>query len=263
MGTRARLAGTLAAIAAACVAAGLAGLSFAFVHPVATPISPAAGLGVAALLLAGLRAWPAVAVAAFITNVITLNHIGVSAAIAAGNTLECLLAAALIMRVAHGRSAFDSGADVFRFMFSAIGASIVAAAIGVTAVRMGNLAAPVDTWRIWLTWWLGDATGIAIYAPFAVLLARRLPTPPAGREELAGLVAALALVLYATFGMAAELQRDFPVAVLLLPLMLWSAFRVDIRTTSAMGVVMSVVGVYRTLQQVPVPSSSGLRHIRC
>ena len=183
MGTRARLAGTLAAIAAACVAAGLAGLSFAFVHPAATPISPAAGLGVAALLLAGLRAWPAVAVAAFITNVITLNHIGVSAAIAAGNTLECLLAAALMMRVAHGRSAFDSGADVFRFMFSAIGASIVAAAIGVTAVRMGNLAAPVDTWRIWLTWWLGDATGIAIYTPFAVLLARRFHAARGSRRD--------------------------------------------------------------------------------
>ena len=238
----------LAGVAIVYVLAGLVGLLFAFVNPAASPIWPAAGVAVAALLVVGPRAWPVFAVAAFFLNLYANQHAGAAAIIAVGNTLEYVLAAVLARRVARGRHAFESGSGVFRFMFvAALAAPLVAATFGAAALRLAGLAPAADVWRIWLTWWLGDATGIALYAPFCVLLASPPLPARAGRGELAALVGGLCLVLVAAFGVPADLQRDIPVAILVLPLMLWSAFRVDARTTAALGIMMSVIGTYRIL----------------
>ena len=251
MHERARFAGILASVAVVYILAGVVGLSFAHLHPVVTPIWPSAGIAVAALLVVGLRAWPAVAIGAFITNLIVLRDGGLSAAIAAGNTLECVGAAALTMRVARGRLAFERGPDVFRFAFVAgIVAPLIAAAVGTATLRGSDQIAASDTWSIWLTWWLGDATGIALYAPLGVLLTTRQPVPRAGRMELATLAGALVLVLFVAFGVPEEVQRDIPLAIVILPLMLWSAFRVGILETAGLGVIMSGVAVYRSRAHV-------------
>lgn len=251
MHERARFASILASVAVVYILAGVVGLSFAYLHDAVTPIWPSAGIAVAALLVLGLRAWPAVAVGAFITNFIVLGNGALAAAIAAGDTLESVIAAALTMRIARGRSAFERGPDIFRFTFvAALVAPLVAALIGTVALRLADDIAPGETWRIWLTWWLGDATGIALHTPLCVLLVTRQASPRAGRLELAGLAAALLLVLYAVFGVPAELQRDLPLAILILPLMLWSAFRVGILETAALGVILSVVAVYRSREHL-------------
>jgi len=248
MRERARLTGIMAGVTMVYIVAGIVGLLFAAPNPAATALWPPAGIAVAALLVLGLRAWPLAAVGAFLTNLITIHHPAASAVIAAGNTVEYLVAAALTMRVARGRLAFDRGADVFRFTFvAAIVAPAIAASAGTAALRYWNLAPSGETWKIWLTWWLGDATGIALYAPLCVLLITPQPAPRAGRTELAALAATVALVLCIVFGLPADVQRNLPLAVLFLPLMLWSAFRVDARTTAALSVVMSIVAVYRTL----------------
>ena len=68
--------------------------------------------------------------------------------------------------------------------------------------------------------------------------------------ELATLAGALVLVLFAAFGVPAELQRDIPLAIVILPLMLWSAFRVGILETAGLGVIMSGVAVYRSREHL-------------
>src|SRR5438309_1158190 len=58
----------------------------------ASPVWPPSGIGLAAVLLFGLRAWPGIALGAFLANLLTLppTTAGLSAAgaIAVGNTLE-------------------------------------------------------------------------------------------------------------------------------------------------------------------------------
>ena len=244
MHERARFAGILASVAVVYILAGVVGLSFAYLHDAVTPIWPSAGIAVAALLVLGLRAWPAVAIGAFVTNFIVLGNGALSAAIAAGDTLEAVFAAALAARVARGRSAFERGPDIFRFTFvAALVSPLAAALVGTVALRLADDISAGETWRIWLTWWLGDATSIALYTPLCVLLVTRHEPPRARRLELAGLAAAMVLVLFVVFGVPAELQRDLPLAIMILPLMLWSAFRVGILETAALGVLMSGVAV--------------------
>src|SRR5690349_22357448 len=105
----------LLGIAAAYFAAGKLGLSFAAINASATAIWPPTGIALAALLVFGLRAWPAILAAAFAVNVTTSGAIVPSLAIAAGNTLEGLAGAWLIARLARGAACFERAGDVFRF----------------------------------------------------------------------------------------------------------------------------------------------------
>ena len=112
---RDRFVGALTVVSVLYFLAGTLGLSFAPDNANVSAVWPPAGIAVAALLVLGLRAWPAVAIGAFLTNLGASHEIVPSVAIAAGNTLECVAAAMLATRVARGRLAFERGPDVFRF----------------------------------------------------------------------------------------------------------------------------------------------------
>jgi integral membrane sensor domain MASE1 len=72
------------------------GLRFASVNSSATPIWPPTGIAIAAMLLWGPRIAPAIFVAAFLVNQLTAGSIFTSLAIAAGNTLEAVIAGYLV-----------------------------------------------------------------------------------------------------------------------------------------------------------------------
>src|SRR5260370_39299640 len=75
--------------------AGKLGLMLASLHASASPVWPPAGIALAALLLLGYRAWPAIFVGAFLVNVTTAGNVATSFAIATGNTLNALRGALL------------------------------------------------------------------------------------------------------------------------------------------------------------------------
>src|SRR5436190_17944670 len=79
------------------------GLTLASIHPSATPIWPATGLALAAVLLRGYRVAPAILIAAFAANVTTAGTLATSAVIGVGNMLEGLVGAWLINRWSGGR----------------------------------------------------------------------------------------------------------------------------------------------------------------
>src|ERR1700745_3334475 len=100
-------------------------LRLAALHASASPVWPAAGLALAALLVIGYRAWPAIFVGAFLVNATTMGNLATSFGIATGNTLEALCGAWLINRFAGGTRAFERVQDVFKFAgFSALSPSV-------------------------------------------------------------------------------------------------------------------------------------------
>src|SRR5690606_6155782 len=65
----------------------------------ATPVWPPSGIALAALLLYGVRLWPAIWLAAFLTNAGDGASLLAVAAVASGNTLEALCACWLVHRL--------------------------------------------------------------------------------------------------------------------------------------------------------------------
>ena len=229
--------------------AGRFGLSLAFINESASAVWPPTGIAIAALLLIGTDTWPAIAVGSFLVNLTTSGLVASSAAIAAGNTVEGLTAAWLARRFAGGRSAFERPPDIVRFaLLAAMGATTIAASVGTAALIAAGLAPLRDTRSIWLTWWLGDTVGAIVVAPIVVLwdrrrllvdLARRLP-------ELVALLAMLGLAAVAVFSPWPPGRPDFP--VIIIPVLLWSAFRFGAWSTALCSALVAVMAIYGTLR---------------
>ena len=205
----------------------------------------------------GYRVWPAIFVGAFLANVTNAGSVGTSLAIAAGNTLEALVGAYLVNRLANGPRVFDRARDIFAFVgLAALASTTVSATLGLASLTLGGYAQWAGFGPVWLTWWLGDATGNLIFAPLIVLWGRDRALPWVREQlvEAAFLLGALVLVGLVVFERSA-LSQSFPLDFLCLPPLLWAAFRFGPRETAAATVLLSAFATWGMLTgSAPVPS---------
>lgn len=146
----------------------------------ATPVWPPSGIAFAFFLLYGYRIAPGIAAGAFFANLWTMLSgdlsngyllpivVGVDTAI--GNTLEAVAGYWLINKYSIVSSLFTRVKGVVVFTVIAFVMSLVSAGFGPASYCMANLA----SWDIFpdffLTWWLGDVTGIIIFTPIVYTL---------------------------------------------------------------------------------------------
>ena len=230
------------------IVAGRLSLLLAFANANASPVWPPTGLAIGALLVLGLRAWPAIAVGAFIVNLTNSGDVVAAFLIAVGNTLEAVAAAWLTLRYARGRAAFNSTRNVLRFVAISANASTIAASIGTVTVVGIGLGPAADAGNIWLTWWLGDTVGAIVVAPLIVLWERRplLSDVSIRIGEMAALIAALGLASFAVFSPWPPGRPDYP--FILIPVLLWSAFRFGAWITALGSAFIVVIAVDGTLR---------------
>lgn len=235
----------LLAVFAAYVGTGKLGLQLATVNASATAVWPPTGIAIAALLVVGYRAWPAVAVGAFVVNATTSAALP-SLGIAAGNTLEALAGAYLIARFANGPRAFVRLASVLRFAGVALLVPMVSATVGVATLVASGLATGSDAAAVWSTWWIGDVTGALIATPLILVWATPAPRlrGSGDRAEAIALgVAAAALVLvgFSRFSPLGTM-RD-PLGFLAYPVLVWAAFRFGPRGAATLVASLSLLAV--------------------
>jgi PAS domain S-box-containing protein len=245
--------------------AGKLGLSWAYVHASASAIWPASGLALAALLLWGSKLWPGIFLGAFLVNITTEGSLATTVGIAAGNTLEALLGTWGINRFANGARVFERARNTFKFVWiAAILSTVISATFGVTSLILGGFAHWNQYAAIWLTWWLGDAVGNLIVAPFLLILMTE-PYPqvkPNRLIEAAGLLLSLILLGYLIFLRNAGFNAEY---IMVLPL-LWAAFRFGQRGAVTSALIVAVIAVVGTLTGVgpfvhPNPNQS-LLHLQ-
>ncbi len=229
------------------------GLRFAYINSSVTTIWPPAGIALAAFVLLGYGVWPAIFAGAFFANISTTGAVFPSLGIAAGNTMEGLLAAYLVNRFARGGRVFDRVRDIIRFtLLAAIISTTVAASIGVASLALGGLVSGTDAPRVWLTWWLGDAVGDIVIAPALILwIGVRFGPAWTGRQvgESMALALVAALVTLAVFGGVFP-SRHYSLTVLLWPVMVWAAFRFSPREAATTMLIVSAIAISRTLSGV-------------
>jgi two-component system, cell cycle sensor histidine kinase and response regulator CckA len=222
------------------------GLSLAFVHPSASAVWPPSGIALAALLLWGYRLWPGIFLGALAANIATPGTAVTALSIAAGNTFEAILGAALVWRFANGPNAFEQTKNILKFaLLAGILSTAVGATIGATTLSLAGLA-PWDHFStIWLTWWLGDAVGNLIVASLLVLWVTQplLRIRPTQILEATGLLLALVLVGSSLF--RAEIPSGLEYLALV-PL-LWGALRFGRRGAATSAFAMSAIALWGTL----------------
>jgi len=244
-----------AAILIVYIAAGRFALHFAFFNPSASPFWPPAGIALAALVIFGREVWPVICLGAFIVNVTTTGVVWTSALIAAGNTVEALVAGALVMRFAAGRKAFQTVESTLRVAaLAGFASTTVGASIGAATLSAAGLARWVDFPYIWTTWWLGDLTGDLVFAPFILLWAAE-PVLMNWRTvrwlevaEAVFLIVSLAGVSLVVFaGLYPSDIKTYPLEFLCGPWLLWAAFRFGRREVATALVILSGIAVWGTV----------------
>jgi TolB-like protein/integral membrane sensor domain MASE1/class 3 adenylate cyclase/tetratricopeptide (TPR) repeat protein len=230
--------------------AGKLGLMLASLHASASPVWPPAGIALAALLLLGYRAWPAIFVGAFLVNVTTAGNVATSFAIAIGNTLEALAGAWLVNRFADGTAPFDRPQGVFKFALAVAISTVIGPAFGVTSLAVAGFADWTNYGAIWLTWWLGDATGDLVFTPLVLLwsVASKRHWNKKEAAEVGALLLLLVLLSGVVFsGWPAVSARNYPIALICGPVVIWTAFRFTQRETATGIFILSAIAVWGTL----------------
>src|SRR5437773_434889 len=230
--------------------AGKLGLMLASLHASASPVWPPAGIALAGLILLGYRAWPAIFIGAFLVNVTTAGNVATSLAMATGNTLEALVGAWLVNRFAGGTNVFDRLQGVFQFALAAGISTIISPAFGVTSLGVAGFADWANYGAIWLTWWLGDATGDLVFTPLVLLwsVASKRRWNKKEAAEVGALLLLLVLLSGVVFGgWPAVSARNYPIVLICGPIVIWTAFRFTQRETATGIFILSAIAVWGTL----------------
>jgi len=204
------------------------GLLLALEQTNATAVWPPTGIALAGCLAIGFRVWPGIFIGAFLSNIIvlavpfsSLPALLLSLATAAGNTLEALAAAYLVRRFITAASPFDRTLDTLRFiLLAAVAGPVISATIGSAGFGIYSSDWP-RFGQMWLTWWLGDAVGVLVFAPLLLTWKNR-GTRRDGRWQAAEAAAILALLLLAEIII---FPLNFHLEYLIIPLLFWTAFR--------------------------------------
>ena len=241
----------LGLVGAGYFAVAYLGLQLASINPSATPIWPATGLAIAAILLWGYRVAPAIFLAAFIVNYLIAGSPFASAAIAIGNTLEAVATAYLVRSWAEGDCVFNSAAGVGKFALIGAVTTTISATIGVAALVLAGFAESSNAAPVWLTWWLGDFAGAVVVTPLALLwLSGDGLRSPGGLSECAGIyLGATAIGVVAFSPLFPQVPLREPLGFLAVAPLLWAGLRCGPRDTATVAAILAGFAIWGTMMQ--------------
>jgi len=228
--------------------AGVAAISLLLAIPpgYASAVWPPAGIALAAWLAFGSRIWPGILIGAAAAN---LGVIGtspvVAMAIGAGNAAEAVVAGMLVQQFVGLRYRFETPGAVWRFAAIAFGAAMLAATNGVTTLSLAGQV-PWDEFHThWITWWLGDATGIIIVTPLLLCWSDASNGRSAGEKRIEYQFFGALLLLAGALAWSVQFPADTVqnLAYLMIPLVTWAAARLDQRAVTAASFAISVVAI--------------------
>jgi PAS domain S-box-containing protein len=243
---------TLALLAGVYYGAALLGLRYASIGQSISLVWPPTGIAIAALTMLGLRYWPAIVVGAFLANAATSISFVTAAGIATGNTLEAVVAAFLLRRIAGSRPQLDDIRHVRAFLLLAVPlGALCSALIGSLSLWLsGSLVASAIPAAL-LIWWTGDLLGGLVVAPLLFAWARAPESPQLPRRLAEVVLLCIGTVVAGEIGLGGVLHGSLLERVeylyLLFPFVIWAALRFGARGASLMTFTLATVAVGHTV----------------
>jgi PAS domain S-box-containing protein len=246
-------------VSGAYIGAAKVGLSLDVSHGVITPVWAPSGIALAALLILGVRFWPAVAVGAFVANATSDASLGVAAGITVGNTAAAVVGALLVRRLGF-TPALDRVRSVLALVVGgALLSTIVSATNGVTILAIAD--ATEDSYgTAWVLWWFGDAIGVLMVAPVLLVLyaSRHMrPRPWQIAEGLAvlGAVAAVSSIVF--------LAGAWRYPYLIFPLLLWAALRFRQIGAASASFLVGAIGTWGAVEgNIPLSGDTATERVQ-
>ncbi len=213
----------------------------------AAAIWPSSGFYLAALMLFGPRLWLPILLGELFANALLFyqNAPATVLGISAISTVEPLITAWLIRRFIGKRNLFGRSLHVFKFLILIIPSPLVTTSLAVV-ILCATGQAPWEYYvPIWQTWTISVITGRLIVTPAVLAWANypwsQLKLKSRSTLEFVSLIICLVIISkYAFLGN--------PVEYMMMPLLLWAAFRFSALESTFLVVTISAIAVVSTVR---------------
>jgi signal transduction histidine kinase len=233
------------------------GYFLAFENSTALPTWPPSGIAFALMILLGRSAWPGITIGALIANVMAYwnnpalgaqSIITISSFIAIGNTIEAVAGNYLVKAWIGDAYPFRHAKNAFRFLFVTLFMCLLGAGIGTASLYLNNVVTEGNFLRTFFFWWIRNVVGILLFTPFILAFAQGIKQKFALRKFLEiGIFIASIISIYLLLRidyLYATIERALP--FLVLPFLLWLAFRFELVVAIAGVLATALVSVYFT-----------------
>lgn len=158
---------------------GLASLRLVQNTGVASAVWPSAGIAFAAVFQWGPRMLPGVFAGSIVVNMTSLwiggnswtSIVVVAVVMATGAAAQAWVGAVLVRRALGPRPSLTRARQVLIFMvLGGLLACLLNPTVGVAAQVAVGYVQFGDAVMVWLTWWVGDAIGVIVFAPLVLML---------------------------------------------------------------------------------------------
>lgn len=241
-----------------CLAAYFA-FQLAFDTPLNVPVWPAAGIGLAFLILMGRNTWPAIALGTLLTQVFAYWHFAgvtsefmilIAVLTASGTTFQVLAGNFLYKKFISSKekTSFSRSVDSFTFLFIALFAGLIAPTMSMLSLYLTGVIRPEAILNTWFSWWIANVVGILLFTPFILSWTRVLKFQVTMKKLLEGLLFLICitgvLALFRVESLAGTVEKAFP--FLVIPFLMWLAFRFRLTVALSVMVIVSISAIYRT-----------------
>jgi len=234
------------------------GYFLAFEHTTALPTWPPSGIAFALIILLGRSSWPGITIGALIANIMAYWNtpnlppqtiIVISTSIAIGSTLEALLGNNLVQAWIKDSYPFKNTKSAFRFLLVTIVMCIVGASIAALTLYYNKAISLENLLKTGFSMWVGNAVGILLFTPFVLAISQRHVFKYSSEKGIE--ISIFLLMITVIYGLLhveylrPTLERSLP--FLVIPFLLWLAFRFDLLIATAGVLFTSLFAIYTTI----------------
>jgi PAS domain S-box-containing protein len=229
-------------------------LSLAVVNSNVSPVWPPSGIALAAILVFGYRISPAIFFGAFFANIFSLKgistipafYLSASFSTAIGNMLEGMVGAYFIRRFTGMHNPFENIKGLFIFVtLGCLVSTMISATCGVLSLSIitGNW---LEFYELWITWWLGDATGILVVSPVFIMLINKMRL----KFNKSNIFEAIFVYLVLISSTVLIFWESYHLEFLIIPILLWIAYRFGRFEVAISIVLVSAITIASTINGV-------------
>lgn len=231
---------------------GRIGQLFAIPPGHVTPMWPPAAIALVALLIWGYQVWPGIFLGSLMNNFLLLNDphftsLLTSSVIGAGASLQAICAAFFINHYIGANNLFKNSKYSFRFIIIAFLSCLIGATIGTTALNFYGVIPTNLSFATWLTWWLGNSTGLLIIAPLILIFYHREEKIEFTTKKAINLFLICTLLILSIYLI---FYLNYPIIYILLPLALWVIYEFGLQGVTFFIAIVSSFAYWYTIQGV-------------
>jgi PAS domain S-box-containing protein len=253
--------GQVLLLALAYFASAKLALALAIPPGYATPIWPASGIALAAMLAVGRPVWPGVWIGSLAANLSIEGSILSAFVIATGSAAQAALASAVIGRYVGVPYRFTEVEQVIKFVCLCMACAILAPLVALLPLALAHPLTGRDLFWNWWTWWQGDASGMLVATPFILSWMSRSPVIWDIRKVLEGvafsfLLLGAAHMVFQGFGAGGTYSTTF----IVVPFIVWAGFRFGQRGVTTATAAICGIALWYTLKRETGPFAGPVIH---